>query len=126
VGRRHHEERRLVLDDSHRPGARDLRADHVWTFKYGAHYDYGNGVRDLYRLEMENFSSPLTVALYVVAMVFVGLHLWHGVGSSFQSLGLNGPRFTPAVRRTGKVFAVVIAAGFIFIAIWALLAGGRS
>ena len=30
---------------------------HVVTFKYGTHYDYGNGVRDLYRLEVENFSS---------------------------------------------------------------------
>ena len=99
---------------------------HVWTFKYGAHYDYGNGVRDLYRLEMENFSSPLTVALYVVAMVFVGLHLWHGVASSFQSLGVNGPRFTPTIRTVGKISAVVIAGGFIFIAVWALLAGGRS
>ena len=99
---------------------------HVWTFKYGTHYDYGNGIRDLYRLEMENFSSPLTVVLYVVAMVVVGLHLWHGVGSSFQSLGLNGPRFTPLIRKVGKVSAVVIAGGFIFIAIWALLIGARS
>jgi succinate dehydrogenase / fumarate reductase cytochrome b subunit len=99
---------------------------HVWTFKYGAFYDYGDGVRDLYRLEMENFSSPITVALYVAAMVLVGLHLWHGVGSSFQSLGLNGPRFTPAIRRIGKVSAVVIAGGFIVIALWAFLWGGRS
>jgi succinate dehydrogenase / fumarate reductase cytochrome b subunit len=99
---------------------------HVWTFKYGAHYDYGDGMRDLYRLEMENFSSPLTVALYVVAMVVVGLHLWHGVGSSFQSIGLDGPRFTPAIRKVGKVSAVVIAGGFIFIAIWAFVIGARS
>jgi len=99
---------------------------HVWTFKYGTHYDYGNGVRDLYRLEVENFRSPLTVGLYVVVMGLVGLHLWHGVPSSFQSLGLEGPRFTPLVRRVGKVSAVVIAGGFIFIAIWVFLAGGRS
>jgi succinate dehydrogenase / fumarate reductase, cytochrome b subunit len=99
---------------------------HVWTFKYGIHYDYGEGVRDLYRLEMENFSSPITVALYVAAMIVVGLHLWHGVGSSFQSLGLNGPRFTPFIRKIGKVSAVVIAGGFIFIALWAFLVGGRS
>ena len=68
---------------------------HVLTFKYGPHYDYGDGIRDLYRLEVENFSSPAAVGLYVLAMVLVGLHLWHGVPSSFQSLGLNGPWFTP-------------------------------
>jgi succinate dehydrogenase / fumarate reductase cytochrome b subunit len=96
---------------------------HVWSFKYGAHYDYGGGMRDLYRLEMENFSSPLAVALYVVVMALVGLHVWHGVGSSFQSLGVSGPRFTPFIRRLGKVSAIVIAGGFIFIAVWAFLVG---
>ena len=99
---------------------------HVLTFKYGPHYDYGNGVRDLYRLEVENFSSPVAVGLYILAMGLVGLHLWHGVPSSFQSLGVNGPRFTPFIRKLGKVSAVVIAGGFIAIALWVFLAGGRS
>ena len=99
---------------------------HVWMFKYGAHYDYGNGVRDLYRLEVENFSSPLAVGLYILAMVLVGLHLWHGVGSSFQSLGLSGPRFTPFIRTVGKVSAVLIAGGFILITLWVFLVAGRS
>ncbi len=98
---------------------------HVWQFKYGAHYDFGGGIRDLYRTELENFSSPLAAGLYVAMMVIVGLHLWHGVGSSFQSLGLNGPRFTPFIRRTGKVSAVVIAGGFIVITLWVFFMGGR-
>ena len=99
---------------------------HVKTFKYGAFYDVGGGVRDLYRMEVENFSSPLAVLFYVVMMVVVGLHLWHGVASSFQSLGLNGPRFTPLIRKIGKVSAVVIAGGFIVITLWVFLVGGRS
>jgi succinate dehydrogenase / fumarate reductase cytochrome b subunit len=99
---------------------------HVWTFKYGTFYDVGGGVRDLYRLEVENFSSPIAVTLYVVMMVLVGMHLWHGVPSSFQSLGLNGPRFTPLIRKIGKLSAVVIAGGFIVITLWVFLAGGRS
>src|SRR5919106_4129955 len=51
---------------------------HVWTFKYGTHYELGEGMRDLFRTEAENFSSPLVVAFYVIMMVLVGLHLWHG------------------------------------------------
>jgi succinate dehydrogenase / fumarate reductase, cytochrome b subunit len=98
---------------------------HVGTFKYGAFYDLGGGVRDLYRLEVENFSSPVAVTFYVVMMVLVGLHLWHGVPSSFQSLGFNGPRFTPLIRKIGKVSAVAIAGGFIVITLWVFLAGGR-
>lgn len=99
---------------------------HVKMFKYGAFYDVGDGVRDLYRMEAENFNSPLAVAFYVVMMVVVGLHLWHGVASSFQSVGLNGPRFTPLIRTIGKVSALVIAGGFIVITLWVFLVGGRS
>jgi succinate dehydrogenase / fumarate reductase cytochrome b subunit len=100
---------------------------HVVMFKYGPEYAYGTtGMRDLYKLEVENFSSPAWVAFYVVAMVIVGFHLWHGVASSFQSLGLAGPRFTPAVRKVGKTFAVLIAGGFIVIAVWVFLYGVRS
>jgi succinate dehydrogenase / fumarate reductase, cytochrome b subunit len=99
---------------------------HVLTFKYGTFYELDNGVRDLYRLEIENLSSPIAVAFYLVMMVVVGLHLWHGVASSFQSLGLNGPRFTPLIRKIGKVSAVLIAGGFIAITLWVFLVGGRS
>ena len=100
---------------------------HVRMFKYGSEYMYGEtGMRDLYRTELENFSSPVAVALYTVAMIVVGLHLWHGVASSFQSLGLSGPRFTPFVRKVGKVSAIVIAGGFIVITFWVYLMGGRS
>jgi succinate dehydrogenase / fumarate reductase cytochrome b subunit len=97
---------------------------HVRTFKYGTEYETG-GVRDLYRLEMENFSNPLVVAFYVVSMLIVGSHLWHGASSAFQSIGADHPRWTPRVLVAGKVFAVLIAGGFIVIAVWAHLVGGR-
>jgi succinate dehydrogenase / fumarate reductase cytochrome b subunit len=97
---------------------------HVRTFKYGPEYEAAGGVRDLYRLEMENFSNPLTVAFYVVSMIIVGSHLWHGVASGFQSLGADHPKFTPRVLRFGKISAVVIALGFIVIAVWAFVTGG--
>src|SRR5436190_4764432 len=35
---------------------------HVAMFKYGPEYEYGTtGIRDLYRLEVQNFSSPIAV-----------------------------------------------------------------
>jgi succinate dehydrogenase / fumarate reductase cytochrome b subunit len=97
---------------------------HVRTFKYGAEYETASGVRDLYRLEMENFSNPLTVAFYVLSMIIVGSHLWHGVSSAFQSLGADHPAVTPRVRLLGKLSAVGIAGGFILITLWAFLSGG--
>src|SRR6188508_2455589 len=60
---------------------------HVKAFRYGVEYEWPAGGRDLYRLEMENFANPLVVAFYVVSMLVVGSHLWHGITSSLQSLG---------------------------------------
>jgi succinate dehydrogenase / fumarate reductase cytochrome b subunit len=98
---------------------------HVRTFKYGTEYESPSGVRDLYRLEMENFSSPLTVGFYVVSMLVVGSHLWHGASSAFQSLGADHPRWTPRILAAGKVFAVLIGGGFTVIALWAHFVAGR-
>ncbi len=98
---------------------------HVMTFKYGPHYETASGVRDLYRLEMENFASPLSVAFYIVSLLVVGSHLWHGASSAFQSLGVSHPVWTPRLLGAGKAFAILIAGGFIVIALWAHLIGGR-
>jgi succinate dehydrogenase / fumarate reductase cytochrome b subunit len=93
---------------------------HVKQFKYGNDYlTPGTDMRDLYRIEMENFSSPLLVAFYVLSMVVVGSHLWHGIASAFQSLGADNAVWTPRLLTAAKVIAILIAGGFIFIALWA-------
>jgi succinate dehydrogenase / fumarate reductase, cytochrome b subunit len=94
---------------------------HVRAFRYGAEYEAANGMRDLYRLEMENFRSRLAVVFYVLSMLVVGSHLWHGASSTFQSLGLDHPRWTPRIMRVTKLLAAVIAGGFIVIVLWAHL-----
>jgi succinate dehydrogenase / fumarate reductase, cytochrome b subunit len=98
---------------------------HVKAFRYGTEYPWAEGGRDLYRLEIENFANPLIVVFYVLSMLVVGSHLWHGASSAFQSLGLDHPHWTPRIRATGKILAVVIAGGFITIAIWAYLVASQ-
>ncbi|MGE5242666.1 MAG: succinate dehydrogenase cytochrome b subunit [Betaproteobacteria bacterium] len=97
---------------------------HVRGFKFGPEYVGPNGTRDLYRLEMENFSNPLTVAFYVLSMLVVGSHLWHGILSGFQSLGTPNPSRAPRAQAAAKTIAVLIAGGFIVIALWAYFTGG--
>ena len=77
---------------------------HVKAFRFGVEHEWPAGGRDLYRLEMENFANPLTVAFYVLSMVVVGSHLWHGISSAFQSLGVDQPRVDAAHarRRQGR------------------------
>ena len=93
---------------------------HVRQFKYGTEYvTHETGIRDLYRLEMENFANPLLVTFYVLSMLIVGSHLWHGISSAFQSLGADDPTWTPRLLAAGKAIAILLAGGFIVIALWA-------
>jgi succinate dehydrogenase / fumarate reductase cytochrome b subunit len=85
---------------------------HLKQFKFGELYTVGETeVRDLYRLEMELFENPVTVAFYVVAMLLIGFHLRHGISSSLQSLGVDDPRWTPRFLAFGTILALVIAGG---------------
>jgi succinate dehydrogenase / fumarate reductase cytochrome b subunit len=60
--------------------------------------------------------------IYIVAMVGVGFHLWHGLYSLFQSLGFRHPRYTPAIRSVAALLATLIALANISIPV-AVLAG---
>ena len=101
---------------------------HVKAFHdgWGHEYEWPAGGRDLYRQEMETFQNPLMVAFYVISMVVVGSHLWHGISSGFQSLGVDKPAWTRFILPAGKVIAVLVAGGFIVIALWAHFSGVRS
>jgi succinate dehydrogenase / fumarate reductase cytochrome b subunit len=93
---------------------------HVKAFHdgWGNQHEWPAGGRDLYRQEMETFANPLMVGFYVISMLVVGSHLWHGISSAIQSLGLDHPTWTPRVLVAAKVFAVGIAGAFIVIALW--------
>jgi succinate dehydrogenase / fumarate reductase cytochrome b subunit len=95
---------------------------HLRTFKFGPWYtDPATGYRDLYTLLVEVFQNPGYVLFYVVCMVLVGMHLRHGLSSSFQSLGLMPRSWTGRILRTGAVVALIVAAGFTLIPVYIYL-----
>jgi succinate dehydrogenase / fumarate reductase cytochrome b subunit len=102
---------------------------HVKAFKYSTTYEWAEGGKDFYRLEMDNFTGhPLVVGFYVLSMLVVGSHLWHGASSAVQSLGASGtndPRRAPTIVIAGRTVAVLIAGGFITIALWAYFVAGQ-
>ena len=61
------------------------------------------------------FRDPLITLVYVAAMIFLGLHLYHGVWSMFQTLGFNHPRWNDLLRRGTRAGAVVLVFGFMVI-----------
>ena len=65
---------------------------------------------------LEKFESPIRTLIYVVSFGFLGLHLWHGFASSFQSVGVNN-KYSKAATCFAKIFAIAIPSGFAIIAI---------
>jgi succinate dehydrogenase / fumarate reductase, cytochrome b subunit len=99
---------------------------HLKTFKYGSHYDSAEpGVRDLFRTVAEVFSRAGYVTFYVVGMAIIGFHLWHGVSSALQSLGIDRSGWGPGLRRLGWAVAVVLAVGFLSIPLYFFFRGAR-
>ncbi len=64
------------------------------------------------------FVDPIRVGIYVLAFVFLSLHLLHGFQSAFQSVGFNHGKYTPIIKKLGNIYAILIPLGFIFIAIY--------
>jgi succinate dehydrogenase / fumarate reductase cytochrome b subunit len=68
--------------------------------------------------ELQHKFIPLwRVVLYCVGFVFLSLHLLHGFNSAFQSVGANN-KYTKGLKSFGKIYALSIPLGFIFVAIF--------
>jgi len=91
---------------------------HLMTFKFGTVYTTPEGIRDIYRLQVEIFSSPVYVTFYLVAMFIIFSHLWHGLSSAAQSMGVDHPAWTPRILVVGRLLSAAIAGGFFIIPIF--------
>ena len=78
---------------------------------------YDEPVANLYLPVKEAFENLYYVLFYVISMVVVGLHLWHGFWSSFQTLGANHPRYNGLIKTIGVIYSVGVSAGFAIIPI---------
>lgn len=72
-----------------------------------------------YFLELqEKFIHPERVIAYVIAFIFLALHLMHGFQSSFQSVGFKNGSNSPMIMKLSYLFSIIVPAGFIFIALF--------
>lgn len=76
-----------------------------------------NGDYRYYEELTHKFVNPLRVGAYVLAFVFLALHLLHGFNSAFQSVGANN-KYTKGLKGISKIYAIGIPLGFIFIALF--------
>lgn len=76
-----------------------------------AHHDFQPG--DVYHNMVSGFRVPWVSAIYIIANIALGFHLYHGMWSFFQSLGWNHPRFNSWRRNFATAFAIIITVGNI-------------
>lgn len=93
-----------------------------WTNPEFYHLTDAKGRHDVYSMFVLSFQDWRIASAYIIAMVFLGMHLEHGVSSLFQTLGLNNSRYNPVIRKLGPIIGVVVAVGFISMPV-SVLAG---
>ena len=81
------------------------------TLKPGGFYD----AADVYGNVVASFRIWWVSLFYVIAMISLGLHLYHGAWSSVRSLGFAQPSSNPLHRRVALAVAVVVWLGFTAI-----------
>jgi succinate dehydrogenase / fumarate reductase cytochrome b subunit len=66
---------------------------------------------DTYANVVHSFNRWPIAAIYIACNLALGFHLFHGLWSMFQSLGLNNPRWNSARRGFAATFAALVTVG---------------
>ncbi|HLH17209.1 MAG TPA: succinate dehydrogenase cytochrome b subunit [Bryobacteraceae bacterium] len=74
---------------------------------------------------IHGFQNPWVSGFYILALVLLCTHLYHGIWSMFQSLGISHPKYTPGIKRGAAIVAIALAVGYISIPV-AVLTGVLS
>jgi succinate dehydrogenase / fumarate reductase cytochrome b subunit len=94
---------------------------HLLHFTFGTvHPNFIPG--DAYHNFVTGFQQWPVSIVYIAAMIPLGLHLYHGVWSAFQTLGANNPRYNRYRRPLAAAIALVVVLANISFPL-AVLAG---
>lgn len=74
-----------------------------------------NGNKDLYSVVEAAYSQGWYVAIYVISMVLLAYHLYHGFASAFQTFGLQHHGYLLLVKRVGTAFSILVPLLFAII-----------
>lgn len=86
-------------------------ADFTWGIQPAAPEAWERGA--VFANFVETFNRPVVTFFYVLGAVLLGIHLYHGIWSMFQSLGINNPRFNAWRRYLATALSIILTVGFI-------------
>jgi succinate dehydrogenase / fumarate reductase, cytochrome b subunit len=83
---------------------------HLLHFTVGSvHPDFIRG--NVYHNVVIGFQNPLVAFFYVLSMAALALHLFHGITSMLQTIGLSHPRYNGLRSLVGAAYAAVVTVG---------------
>ena len=74
-------------------------------------HELGPNMPDVRYNVITGFSNPWISGFYILAMILLCLHLYHGIWSMFQSVGISHPRYTPLLKNAAAVLSILVAVG---------------
>ena len=94
---------------------------HITFGTVGIHPDFKE--HDAYHNVIIGFQSYgyVPAIIYLVGLVAIGFHLYHGAWSMFQTLGLNNKSYDSLIRGLAILLALVILIGFAIVPISVML-----
>ncbi|MFZ4775789.1 MAG: succinate dehydrogenase cytochrome b subunit [Terrimicrobiaceae bacterium] len=75
----------------------------------------GHEVHDCYGMVVKGFSNVPVVILYIVGLTLLTMHLSHGLGSLFQTLGITNRKLRPVLEIATRGIAWLLYLGYISI-----------
>ncbi len=88
---------------------------HLLHFTTGHLHFHGFEYGKVFQNVSNAFQHGGIVFIYLVGMLALGLHLYHGLWSLFQTLGLDNPDRNASLRGFAKGATVVIVIGFLSV-----------
>lgn len=98
---------------------------HLLNIRFGILPQVADSMED-YGIVANVLANPIWATFYVVSALVLGLHLSHGLQSSFQSLGFYDREYTPLLKKISILYGIVIAVGYSAIALFMLVKHGQG
>lgn len=82
--------------------------------------DFKHYEPDFYTMCNKLFSNKTYSVIYLLALVILGIHLFHAINSVFQTFGLNHKKYNKAIEYLAGAYAVIVPLGFAIVPLFVM------
>tara|TARA_B100001250_G_C19719098_1_gene752980 strand:+ start:113 stop:793 length:681 start_codon:yes stop_codon:yes gene_type:complete len=104
---------------------------HMKSFWYEMHFgkmpyqilEDGSKIKDLHQITIQAFKNGWYSLFYIFCMLFLGFHLYHGVQSGLQTIGLKTKKYSSSLNNFGLLISILIPSAFALIPLYIYFIG---